>query len=104
MLYVIILVVGLFLGIVSALAMILLARDEVAENAPVGGFVASAGVVLFYGEGSAVITAGLLAIAGLTGYYCMLFLYKHNPLPDIPEAMQEETPPPARQGRLQDFL
>ena len=71
-----ILLIGVSTGVIVAIISILIINTSNSERYPIGGFLPALWVVADLGESSKLISAGLLMMGGITGFYLMLAFRK----------------------------
>ena len=71
-----ILLIGSCTGVIFAIISILIINTSNSERYPIGGFLPALWVVEDLGESSKLVSAGLLMMGGITGFYLMLAFRK----------------------------
>ena len=71
-----IVLIGASTGVIFAIISILIINTSNSERYPVGGFLPALWMVADLGESSKLVSAGLLMMGGITGFYLMLAFRK----------------------------
>ena len=71
-----ILLIGACTGVIFAIISILIIKTSNSERYPIAGFLPALSVVTDLGESSKLVSAGLLMMGGITGFYIMLAFRK----------------------------
>ncbi len=107
MIYLEILLIGIFTGTLCGAFMLVLTEVEKAEQYPLGGFIPGVLVTLGLGTDNVILSVGALFLGGLTGYYLALTVWKG--LPKRQRILPKKTTTPApteapKTGNLADYL